>query len=1314
MPLAHAGSTVVDTDYDGAVVTFNVANTYGGPTEIRRGTLSINHVDALGSGNAPLEMLGGALELHEVPQREIHVGDASMTNFRSDQPLNRDVRIKWGTIRGTGVYNGSIHLDAGIGGASLLGGTFNGVISGDNPVVFSLVNLNAENTFTNIAKINGPVFANTPQALGSALRGTVVVGNGLLTINAATAEHIHVGSGGRVVLNTAVARLPQFVGPTQNPGYGEQHVEIHTPSSYHQFYDVNHGYLEIMEDSTIDSLVVRQKGTIVVAPNRSLQTNAPLELQQGEINGRITGASAIRKSTGQLGALTNLGDYPGRIDIEKGVLQVDSDSSLGAPSGGTYVNGSRDAVLKAIGELTIHDDVYLNNATGIEHTGGLFIQESATVSQVVQINGRLDLGTVGSVLGGSDDSSSSYVELHLVGPVTGGSLTTRGMNNRVSILGGENTYAGVTDVREGWLTLTDGGRLLTTSAIRVRSDESYQEGRLFLDNRATNLPDRIGDDIPIQLMGGVLAFSPNATVASSESLGTVSFLEGDSTLNFYTNETPYQISPLHRIDINHLDRQRGAAASVGLGHSAQIHVTTPPQLVGGLLPWMVVEGRTLSGNRITNFATITDQGLAPIVSSTNNLNTAKPTDNVRISTMTSTFLASDKTINSISFEAQAKLDLANHSLTVESGGMLNGVVENGNVTAGKLGGYELILHGGYISANIVDNDTNPVTVTIARGGLVYLAGDNSYDGGTYVASEGLILQSATALPLDGDLQVVGGEVEINYSSKLPRHLGNVRIAGGGSIARSGGGGAILSFDQLVLEDGSFSPGLIVGNGSIIKRTVGEGEIQGSGMSESIIYNGEVVVEEGQLTVKGLDNAKFQTAGGTLVLPQEAPNHITLTGGALEFERITGTVEVTQPTRLIAYPYDSNNPKGFLASLRGSGDLIFDNRMTNSGSPLRIAMQNHGGNYTGNVFIQSATVDMVFDDSLGNGNITIEAGGNLLPRPLNLTNPLTLAGGAIVGINSFAQAQRIMGSVSVSGNSYLSGVDVHGPMRLAGESRLTIASAGPTRLFGDLTLDGTVEISVGNPEPDYLQHAGLVDLQSRIVAGATHSVLNIENGYIGEFLFNPSAHVPNGHSLRINVNQELAPLAFGNGKSLTGQGLIENPVQLLDNAAVSPGQSPGQLNFADRLIFGPGSIYEWELGNPFGVAGIADGWDLLSISGELLFDATPSAPMKLRIASWPKTLLPVGEGNRWLIASADTITGFDAAATSIELGPSIESADPLLLQHLNFVVDGGNLFLAYQVPEPASAISILWSAVGAVAVARRFRARRATIARSTHP
>jgi fibronectin-binding autotransporter adhesin len=142
-------------------------------------------------------------------------------------------------------------------------------------------------------------------------------------------------------------------------------------------------------------------------------------------------------------------------------------------------------------------------------------------------------------------------------------------------------------------------------------------------------------------------------------------------------------------------------------------------------------------------------------------------------------------------------------------------------------------------------------------------------------------------------------------------------------------------------------------------------------------------------------------------------------------------------------------------------------------------------------------------------------------------------------------------------------------------------------------------------------------------------------------------------LYVNGDQSLAtgPVIVSASASLGGSGTVGGLVSLASTATLKPGSlSVGTLTLSGSLSFGSGVNYNWQMMSGTGVAGAADAWDLLALSGTLSINSSSADPFKINLATITGTAGTSGSAanfnpatsGSWTIArAAGGITGFAA-------------------------------------------------------------------------
>jgi autotransporter-associated beta strand protein len=144
-----------------------------------------------------------------------------------------------------------------------------------------------------------------------------------------------------------------------------------------------------------------------------------------------------------------------------------------------------------------------------------------------------------------------------------------------------------------------------------------------------------------------------------------------------------------------------------------------------------------------------------------------------------------------------------------------------------------------------------------------------------------------------------------------------------------------------------------------------------------------------------------------------------------------------------------------------------------------------------------------------------------------------------------------------------------------------------------------------------------------------------NTYAGGTTVNGGALVVNGSVGAVTVNT---------GGSLGGSGTV-GAVTLNSGGALNPGNSPGTLTAASAIISG-GSIYNWQIDNATGTAGV--NWDLFAVTGVLDMGAlSSSSKMNLVLESLSIANYNTSTSYSWVIAQAGSFIG-----TGLEDGANV--------------------------------------------------------------
>ena len=310
----------------------------------------------------------------------------------------------------------------------------------------------------------------------------------------------------------------------------------------------NNGTLELRRTSDIQGNVVVANGK--TGNNLALGGTDGTSFAVSEIGSKYVGFDGYKKVGTGTWSLTGTTTQNTPWTIEGGVLQISQDASLGSASSNLTLNGgtlqttagmdmSRNIVLGANnGTLltsggTVTANGVISGAGGLTKAGGstlVLTRDNTYTGGTTVTGGRLALGnggTTGSVKGnialtGGDLEINRSNSIVLDNTISGtGALYQTGTGT--TIITGENTYTGQTDIQAGTLQVGNGG---TTGSINGTSGVNVAQGAALAMNRSDNV-----------------VFNPVVSGAGSlRQVGTgTTTLTGENT---YTGQTDIQAGTL--------------------------------------------------------------------------------------------------------------------------------------------------------------------------------------------------------------------------------------------------------------------------------------------------------------------------------------------------------------------------------------------------------------------------------------------------------------------------------------------------------------------------------------------------------------------------------------------------------------------------------------------------------------------------------------------------------------------------------------------------------------------------------------------------
>ncbi len=683
------GATALNKTGNGTLTITN-ANTYTGATSISAGTLNLT-----GSLTGTAITVSGAAVLAESSTGSIG-GAVSLTKSSSGTS----------TLAGVNTYTGATSISAGtlnltgslagtaitVSGTAVLAESSTGSIGGSTGLTLSSTGTNilsGANTYTGATNIT----AGTLQMSGA---GTIAASSGVLLSSGATLDLN--GTNQTINLGASAGTI------ANNSGSG---------TSVLTFNGSANAGSPLIVDSTSNP-----GGLVAVVVTTSSQTFNTANTYSGgtTVNGGAflyLGAAGTAAGTGTINLLaSNSGLLANGITIANDVT--------GAGYIGDNVNGA--ATITLTGTVSTSGIVTFRNAGNIYNFAG---SGNSTLS-----------GSIGT-LGGTNGLSSA------------GSIIKSGTGTLT--LAGANIYTGTTTISGGSLSLSGvSGTAAASSGYTISGG-----GILKLDNTsAANNTNRLKDTGGVTMNGGTFNFSNNGgAVNYSETAGALTIAAGSNTVSA-SQADPGQTSVL---TFASLTRTGGnvnfSGTGLGVDTRNQILLTTPPTMVGGVLgAWATYNGTDLAAYDNT-LGVIAYTGYTDVQRLTPGIIADGSTTNVRIVEGSGapgniTLGSTTTTINTlmqstVGGSSAATIDATGQTLAVNgivafsgAGALTIGTSVNSGTLQTATPGGDLTLNNGSarvwtINSTIADN-TSASTLTVTGGGIVVLAGTNTYTGNTTV------------------------------------------------------------------------------------------------------------------------------------------------------------------------------------------------------------------------------------------------------------------------------------------------------------------------------------------------------------------------------------------------------------------------------------------------------------------------------------------------------------------------------------------------------------------------------------------------------
>ena len=639
--------------------------------------------------------------------------------------------------------------------------------------------------FSNVTGVTGALTANANVQLtsGAATSG----GSGITTINSLTLN------GGSVVINAGSTLALQSggllaIGSGTLSGPGAMSTSANAPLIIHAPNPDAGGATQL----NINAQVLGTTGVVVKADG-GLAVFAAQQLYTGQtiING---GTLQLAAGNQTLYAQPAIGTAPGNWSNVTASVPANVISTVINLGGTLDLDGSTQTVTNLTNNGV---NAAAMNVGEQPMSGGTVTNSSATTATLSILLAGNNVAFGGSITGN-------------VNLITAGGWTYT--------LESPNTFTGTTTKQGGNLTLIDLGTLQNTSAVYLNG------GTLWWNDTGTQAGiQRLPPSASINLNGGAFNYSARSGEEGTQgsiTVGALNLLSGASLVNVVPNNGVATVT--FNNSSGTITRNVGATVlfegtnSNGLGDTAHVYFNTPPATTGGLIgawatatqmdegsgglePGFATYNAATGGvqNINPNLVTIGTGNVPAGINARMNGNTTLPAGGVTLNTLSLINAA-----ETLSFSASTD------QLIVTTGGILGGYDANnkslgqsanfGQITAGP-GQPELFVYCGAntltVNSSLVDNGVagglNVVignlstSVAVGAGGVVTLAGSNSYRGTTYV-NGAVNLNAAGGLAVPGNLvAMTESQTTDGASYYITLNQAN-QISSTGSVTLNGG------------------------------------------------------------------------------------------------------------------------------------------------------------------------------------------------------------------------------------------------------------------------------------------------------------------------------------------------------------------------------------------------------------------------------------------------------------------------------------------------------------------------------------------------
>ncbi len=833
--------------------------------------------------------------------------------------------------------------------------------------------------------------------------------------------------------------------------------------------------------------------------------------------------------------LTLTGSNAGVFNTVVGIIS--GSGSLSKTGGGTWVLGTANTFT---GGTTLNGGTLIvQNATALGTAGAITIAGSSTLrtnTALTDASARISIGDGATLTFDTNNQAQTWAGL---------------LGNS----GGSNT-AGLTKTGLGGLTITPANGVVQT----YRGPTTVNMGTLTISgaSQTAGFSNLINANSALVLNGGNIGFTGKAGFINSQAFNGTTLNAGISQF------IPAASSGTNTFDFGVITRNAGSLLNITTAGGYTFNATGTTNDAGGL-----VKG-VFSGNDFYRIASGSTLGVASYTTQSVATNWTDSTLNYSTASSVSGVVGSGgtTTINSLrlnnassqSFTINGTLALNDGLLFTSTIGANPATISEGNLTSGSgdliivNNNAQAVFGRNTITSTIVDNGspTNVVLYSSATNGMIYLGGNNSYTGNTYIGGGSNAATGTTGV-------TVGGAADASIGSS------------GATVYVNGGTGGATS-------------ALRVGNGDAT------GDVKGT-----------IQVDNGNLILNRTDTGTLSATvrggagGGLITLGNTGNTTVNFGSGSNTFQSLASTAAGTLNLN------GAGSVNTFISTAPFNGGFNAGSNVNfNSGTYIFNATGNTGANRTGLWNVQGATVQILGGRyfNSGGGTVAVSAGtvrfggdritageqqssGTAINFNVSGTGLLDVPAGSTSGFNvgsGGAPSQTNTSSVVVNQTGGTTQVGVNAPLANPGSATQTnlVIGNGATMVQAAYNLSGGTLRVAGTISGAALGAAQTGNLSFTI--GSNVAVLTVNtNHYAGEVLSGANA---------IAAGVDGATILSISGQNVT---LSTNATATVAGASVTGNQQQGNLNRSFNWTGGTltaGGFNAANLGGNNGVTSIA--------------------------------------------------------------------------------------------------------------------------------